>query len=128
MELQAAIEALNALKEPCEIEFFTDSEYLRNGVLSWLVNWKRNGWKTSAKKRVKNVDLWRALDNSISRHKIEWRWLKGHAGHKGNEQCDKLASAEIAKIKKAFTAEQLKSFLAAYVEEEKSHVKGEDLF
>jgi ribonuclease HI len=128
MELQAAIEALNALKEPCEIEFFTDSEYLRNGVLRWLVNWKRNGWKTSSKKRVKNEDLWRALDTSITRHKIEWRWLKGHAGHMGNEQCDRLASAEIAKIKKAFTAEQLEAFLTSFAEEEKSHVGGEGLF
>ena len=115
MELQAAIEALNALKEPCAIEFYTDSEYVKNGVTGWVVNWKRNGWKTKTKKPVKNADLWRALDSAVSKHKVAWHWLKGHAGHAGNERCDQLATAEIAKIKKTFTREQLKALLAQFV-------------
>ncbi len=114
MELQAAIEALSALKEPCEVEFFTDSEYVRNGVSSWLLIWKRNGWRTKSKQPVKNEDLWRALDSSAAKHKIEWRWLKGHAGHVGNERCDQLANQEIAKIKKTFSPEKLKTLLAEF--------------
>ena len=115
MELQAAIAALSALKEPCEVEFYTDSEYVKNGVSGWLLNWKLNGWRTKAKKPVKNEDLWRALDSSVSKHKIEWHWLKGHAGHIGNERCDQLANEEIAKIKQAFSAEQLKAVLAQFL-------------
>jgi len=114
MELQAAIEALNALKEPCEIAFYTDSEYLKNGVSSWLLNWRRNGWRTKSKKPVKNEDLWRALDVHASKHQVEWHWLKGHAGHVGNERCDQLANVEIAKIKKEFNPEQLKELLAQF--------------
>lgn len=114
MELQAAIEALRALKEPCAVEFYTDSEYVKNGVSGWLVNWKRNGWRTKSKKPVKNEDLWRALDSSVSKHKVEWHWLKGHAGHIGNERCDQLANEEIAKIKKTFSVEQLKALLAQF--------------
>ena len=114
MELQGAIAALSALKEQCEVEFYTDSEYVKNGVSGWLTNWKRNGWRTKAKKPVKNEDLWRALDSSVSKHKIEWHWLKGHAGHIGNERCDQLANEEIAKIKQAFSAEQLKAVLAQF--------------
>jgi ribonuclease HI len=116
MELQAAIEALNALKEPCEVEFYTDSEYVKNGVTGWLVNWKRNGWRTKSKKPVKNEDLWRALDSSVANHKVKWHWLKGHAGHAGNERCDQLANEEIAKIKKLFTRDQLKTLLAQFSE------------
>ena len=114
MELRAAIEALNALKEPCEIEFFTDSEYVKNGVTAWLATWKRNGWRTQAKKPVKNEDLWRTLDSAVSRHKVKWSWLKGHAGHEGNERCDVLANEAIAEIKKAFSPEQLKVALAEF--------------
>jgi ribonuclease HI len=114
MELQAAIEALNALKEPCEISFYTDSEYVKNGVSGWLLHWRRNGWRTKSKKPVKNGDLWRALDFHASQHQIEWHWLKGHAGHVGNERCDQLADAEIAKIKKIFSPEQLKALLAQF--------------
>jgi ribonuclease HI len=128
MELQAAIEALSALKEPCEIEFFTDSEYVRNGVSSWLLNWKRNGWRTKSKKPVKNEDLWRALDLSLASHKIEWHWLKGHAGHVGNERCDQLANEEIAKIKKTFTAEQLKSLLAQFSAKDQIEQTSDELF
>jgi ribonuclease HI len=114
MELQAAIEAMSALKEPCEVEFYTDSEYVKNGVSGWISNWKRNGWRTKSKKPVKNEDLWRALDSHVSKHQVKWHWLKGHAGHAGNERCDQLANAEIAKIKKTFSSEQLKGLLAEF--------------
>jgi len=114
MELQAAIEALRALKEPCEVEFYTDSEYVNDGVSAWLSNWKRNGWRTKSKKPVKNEDLWRALDSLASQHQVKWRWLKGHSGHVGNERCDQLANGEIAKIRKTFNAEQLKALLAQF--------------
>jgi len=115
MELRAAIEALGALKEPCDVEFFTDSEYVKNGVTSWLATWKLNGWRTKSKKPVKNEDLWRALDSARSRHKVKWNWLKGHSGHDGNERCDLLANEAIAKIKKTFTPEQLKAALAQFI-------------
>jgi ribonuclease HI len=95
MELQAAIEALKALKEPCEVELFTDSQYVRRGVTEWIGNWKRNGWMTAAKTPVKNADLWRALDEQARRHRVTWRWLKGHAGHAANERCDELARLAI---------------------------------
>jgi ribonuclease HI len=112
MELQAAIEALSALKEPCEIEFFTDSVYLKSGVTNWLAGWKRNGWRTKTKQPVKNDDLWRALDLAVSHHKVKWQWVKGHSGHDGNERCDLLANEAIAKIKTTFTKDQLKTALA----------------
>jgi ribonuclease HI len=114
MELRGAIEALNALKEPCEVEFFTDSQYVRNGVTKWVHAWKRKGWKRG-KKAVKNEDLWRALDHATTRHKVTWHWLKGHAGHVGNERCDGLATAAIAKIKRDLTQEQLNAALAQFV-------------
>jgi ribonuclease HI len=115
MELQAVIEALNVLKEPCEIEFYTDSEYVKNGVSKWLANWKHNGWRTKSKQAVKNEDLWRAVDSSVAKHEVEWRWLKGHAGHAGNERCDLLAVEEIAKIRKLFKPEQLQALLVEFV-------------
>ena len=114
MELLAAIEALKALKNPCAVEFHTDSKYLKNGVTCWLHTWKRNGWKTSAKKVVKNADLWRELDRVAPLHQVEWKWVKGHAGDTGNERCDKLANEEIAKIKNAFSSAQLKELLAQF--------------
>jgi ribonuclease HI len=91
MELLAAIEALEALKRPCHIDLHTDSTYLRDGITKWIVNWKRNGWKTAAKKPVKNVDLWLRLEAAIARHQINWHWVKGHAGDPGNEAADALA-------------------------------------
>lgn len=118
MELQAAIEALSALKEKCEVEFYTDSAYVKDGISQWLANWKRNGWKTQAKKPVKNDDLWRQLDAEVQRHKVTWRWLKGHAGHAGNERCDQLANEEIARIKTAFTPDQLRLSLAEFLARE----------
>lgn len=91
MELTATIEALNALKEPCQIDLYTDSQYVKGGMTGWIRGWKKNGWKTSAKKPVKNEDLWRALDAATERHTINWHWVKGHAGHPENERADELA-------------------------------------
>ncbi len=91
MELLAAIEALEALKRPCMVNLHTDSTYLRDGITKWIVKWKRNGWKTAAKKPVKNVDLWLRLEEAIARHEINWHWVKGHAGDPGNEAADALA-------------------------------------
>lgn len=96
MELQAAVEALNALKRPCRIILYTDSSYVRNGITQWLPNWKAKGWKTAAKKPVKNADLWQALDAAAARHDVDWRWVKGHAGNPGNERADALANQGMA--------------------------------
>ncbi|AIL33058.1 ribonuclease HI [Basilea psittacipulmonis] len=92
MELQAVIEGLNALKRPCSVTIYTDSQYVKNGITSWLQNWKNNNWKTSTKKAVKNQDLWEALDQSCQRHKIQWVWVKGHADNEGNIIADRLAN------------------------------------
>ena len=92
MELTAAIEALKALNEPCRISLTTDSTYVKDGITQWLTNWKRNGWKTAAKKPVKNQDLWQALDHESARHEIDWCWVKGHSGHPENERADRLAN------------------------------------
>lgn len=91
MELMAAIRALESLKRPSHVLLYTDSTYVRDGITSWIHGWKRNGWKTAAKKPVKNEDLWRRLDDAISAHDIEWHWVKGHAGHPENERADELA-------------------------------------
>jgi ribonuclease HI len=91
MELQAAIEALKALKRSCEIDLYTDSQYVKGGITGWIHGWKKNGWKTSNKKPVKNAELWQALDEALKRHKVSWHWVKGHAGHEGNERADELA-------------------------------------
>lgn len=91
MELLAAIVALEAVKEKCYITLYSDSQYLKNGIMSWIFNWKKNGWKTSQKKTVKNADLWRRLDNVATVHQIDWHWVKGHAGHEENERCDVIA-------------------------------------
>jgi ribonuclease HI len=91
MELMAAIAALEALSRPCRVALHTDSQYVRGGVTGWIHNWKRNGWRTSDKKPVKNEDLWRRLDEAATRHEIDWRWVKGHAGDEMNERADALA-------------------------------------
>ena len=116
MELQAAIEALRSLKEPCAVELHTDSQYLREGITAWLPNWKRRRWKTLEGKPVKNVDLWKSLDELVSQHQIKWRWVKGHAGVPDNERCDELAQAAITHLRKQYTPQQL----AAAVEEFKT--------
>lgn len=92
MELTAAIEGLRAIKEPVEVEVVTDSEYLKNGITQWIHGWKRNGWKTSAKKPVVNQDLWTELDQLVSNHKVVWTWTKGHANHEDNNRADELAT------------------------------------
>ncbi|KAA9157187.1 ribonuclease HI [Amycolatopsis acidicola] len=91
MELMAAIQALETLTRPSAVQLYTDSTYVRNGVLSWMPRWKNNGWRTAAKEPVKNADLWRRLDEALSRHEVDWHWVKGHAGHPENERADKLA-------------------------------------
>jgi len=91
MELMAAIEALEALKRPCHVELHTDSQYVRNGITQWLSLWKARGWRTMSKGAVKNEDLWRRLDEARLRHEVDWRWVKGHAGHELNERADALA-------------------------------------
>jgi ribonuclease HI len=95
MELMAAIAALEELKQPSPIDLFTDSTYVRDGIMKWIHNWKRNGWKTAAKKPVKNVDLWKRLELAMEPHDIEWHWVKGHAGHPDNERADELARSAI---------------------------------
>ena len=99
MELMAAIAALNALKEPCSVDLYTDSVYVRDGISGWIEGWKRNGWKTAAKKPVKNAELWQALDEARKRHKVVWHWVKGHAGHPENERADELARTGMAPFK-----------------------------
>jgi len=96
MELRAALEALRALKEPCEVTLYTDSEYLKRGVTEWLANWKRRNWRRKGG-ALANVDLWMKLDEEIGRHKIQWHWVKGHAGHELNERVDRLAKEAIPK-------------------------------
>ena len=95
MELTAAIEALNALKRPEKVVLHTDSKYVMDGITQWMANWKKRGWKTAAKKPVKNQDLWQALDDAIERHDITWKWVKGHDGDPGNEEADALANRGI---------------------------------
>jgi ribonuclease HI len=125
MELQAAIEALNALKRPCAVEFFTDSKYVRDGITKWVSGWKRFGWLTKAREPVKNADLWRQLDAAAARHQVNWHWVKGHAGHGGNERCDRMAQRAIARVKKAHTPAELKGSLRQFLRGEPA---GEDLW
>ena len=99
MELSAAVEALKILKEPCNVILTTDSNYVKNGISSWIFNWKKNGWKTSAKKPVKNKQLWQELDKLAQNHTIQWEWVKGHSGHPENERCDELANEAILAVK-----------------------------
>jgi ribonuclease HI len=99
MELMGAISALEALKKPCTVDLYTDSQYLRNGIMSWIHNWKKNGWRTADKKPVKNVDLWQRLEASLEQHEVKWHWVKGHAGHDLNERADELAREAIAELR-----------------------------
>ncbi|WP_231757095.1 ribonuclease HI [Microbulbifer elongatus] len=98
MELMAAIQALQALNQHCRVDLHTDSQYVRQGITGWIHNWKKNGWKTSAKKPVKNADLWQALDAAIGEHEVHWHWVKGHAGDPGNERADALANRGIDEL------------------------------
>ena len=99
MEMMAAIQGLRALKNPCQVDLYTDSQYLRDGITSWIVGWKKNGWKTAAKKPVKNEDLWRLLDDLVQIHNVRWHWVKGHNGHPENERVDLLARSAILTLK-----------------------------
>ena len=114
MELQGAIEAFVALKKPCDVEFHTDSNYLKNGVTAWLAGWKRNGWRTKAKSPVKNADLWRQLDAVVASHRVTWHWVKGHSGHQGNERCDQLATEAIETLEKQYSRDQLHAALQEF--------------
>ena len=96
MELTAAIEALEALKKPSDVELYTDSNYLRGGITGWIKGWKRNGWRTADKKPVKNVELWQRLEQAEAPHRVDWHWVKGHAGHGENERADELAREGLA--------------------------------
>ena len=104
MELMAAIQALEALKKPCKVELHTDSQYVMKGITEWVRAWKLRGWKTAAKQPVKNDDLWKRLDEARARHDVDWRWIKGHAGHAENERADALARAGMAPFKPRRTA------------------------
>ena len=99
MELRAAIAGLASLHEPCSVTVYTDSQYVRRGIIEWIHKWKARRWMRTANEPVKNADLWRELDAEATRHQVKWTWLKGHAGHPENERCDELAAAEIAKIR-----------------------------
>jgi ribonuclease HI len=98
MELMAAIRALESLKRPCRVRLTTDSQYLQKGITEWMANWKRNGWKTAARKPVKNADLWQRLDTAIVGHEIQWEWVRGHSGHPENELADELANKAIDEL------------------------------
>lgn len=98
MELLAAIQGLKVLNRECKVELYTDSQYVRKGITEWLSGWKRNGWKTAAKKPVKNDDLWRQLDSETAKHEINWHWVKGHAGIPDNELADELANKGVAEV------------------------------
>jgi ribonuclease HI len=99
MELMAAISALETLKRPCDVDLHTDSQYLRQGIVSWIHGWKRNGWRTADKKPVKNADLWQRLEAAVARHTVHWHWVRGHSGHDLNERADELAREAIAEIR-----------------------------
>ena len=98
MELTAVIEALKALKRPCHVALYTDSQYVQKGILEWIKGWERNGWKTAARQPVKNADLWMRLNQEAARHQIAWHWVKGHAGHPGNERADRLATQGLERV------------------------------
>ena len=107
MELMAAISALEALKKPCTVDLYTDSQYVRQGITGWINGWKKNGWRTADKKPVKNVDLWQRLDAALKTHDVRWHWVKGHAGHDENERADQLARDGIAMARLKTALERL---------------------
>ena len=99
MELMAAIKGLEALKRPCDVQLFTDSNYVRDGITKWIFGWQRNGWRTADRKPVKNAELWQELVDAVVPHRVEWHWVKGHSGHRENDRVDALACAEADKFK-----------------------------
>jgi ribonuclease HI len=98
MELTAVIQGLAALKRPCIVHIYTDSQYVKNGMQQWIHNWKARGWKTASKQPVKNVELWQALDAEVKKHQVQWHWVKGHNGHAGNEKADQLANRGVSLV------------------------------
>lgn len=98
MELMAAIQSLESLKRPCQVELTTDSNYVKNGISEWMKKWQKNGWRTANKKPVKNVDLWQRLDQAVQAHEVSWHWIKGHSGHPENERADQLANRGIDEL------------------------------
>lgn len=98
MELMAAIKALEALTKPCHVHLTTDSQYVRQGIMQWMSNWKKRNWQTASKQPVKNKDLWQRLDEAVSRHTVEWHWVKGHSGHPENERADELANKGVEEV------------------------------
>ncbi|MDE2047490.1 MAG: ribonuclease HI [Betaproteobacteria bacterium] len=100
MELLAVIEALNSLRKPCEVDVHTDSQYVHKGISEWVANWRRRGWKTADNKPVKNADLWQALEQAAAVHQVRWHWVRGHAGHPGNERADALANRGVESLRK----------------------------
>lgn len=114
MELQAAIGALTVLKEPCAIDLYTDSQYVRDGISKWIAGWKIRGWTTREKQPVKNCDLWQQLDAAARPHRITWKWLRGHAGHELNERCDELARQQSSRMRASRTPEQRRASLAEF--------------
>jgi ribonuclease HI len=111
MELEAAVQALMALKQPCLVDFYTDSKYLKNGVTKWVEAWRKRGWVTNGNRPVKNEDQWKRLDLARSCHRVNWHWIQGHACSAENRNCDRLARLEIAKIKRSLTQAQLNAML-----------------
>lgn len=114
MEMRAAIESLALLEERSEVCVYTDSQYLKNGITQWISGWKRKGWVTSAKEPVKNVDLWKRLDEQVARHRVIWKWVKGHAGNADNERCDGLAGRAIAKLKQQHSKDVRQAALTTF--------------
>ena len=114
MELTAAIKALAALKQPCEVELYTDSQYVRQGMTSWLASWKAKGWRNAGKKPVKNRELWEELDAQAGRHQVQWHWVKGHSFHPENERCDELATQAIEKLRAQLGDDGLAQALRAF--------------
>lgn len=98
MELTAVLSGLKTLNRPCDVVICTDSQYVKNGMESWIHNWKKNGWKTAGRQPVKNADLWQQLDEQVARHRVRWQWVKGHAGHAENERADALANRGVEQV------------------------------
>ena len=118
MELRAAIEALAALNQPCQVRVFSDSRYVRDGITLWIKTWKRRGWIGRNKQPIKNVDLWRLLDEAAGRHRVAWEWLRGHAGHEYNERCHELARVQIDAMQRAYTPARLGNRLETFRQEQ----------
>ncbi len=123
MEIEAAVQALSMLKEPCEVDLYTDSEYLRDGITKWIHGWRARGWK----KKIKNIDLWQRLDEVTRKHKVSWHWLRGHAGHPLNERCDVLATTQAKSFKATHTPQELAEVLEVFRKQQAGSIDQMDL-